>query len=316
MFLKIVPLFLLILTGSVNAACGLYADREEAIRVLNRYALYVAFPALIIAGLGDRSLAPPTGLGFYTVHVLSFVLVSGLAWGLGSFRRLSLDRGVLVLCTVFGNIAYLGIPVIERFLGGHAAGIAALSAAVHVALAMMFGPLLFLLGSRAAGATGTDAASAQSIGETLMAVLRQPLVWSPVLGLATRLVDGPVVAYWLDLTGVIGRSAGPVALFMLGIYLWEHRRALTGMDRSGVAIVALKLIVYPLVTVGVLWLTRDAFSLTTLERQVVVLMAGMPVAVTTFSITEEFGHGRRAAAAAILVSTFLSAASLPWVATW
>lgn len=303
MFLKIIPLFLLIMTGSVSGAMGLFPDRENAIAILNRYALYVAFPALIIAGLGNPALRPPDGIGFYLVHLLGFLVICLTAWLTGSLRAFASERGTIVLCTIFGNIAYFGIPFCERLLGDEAAGIASLSAAIHVAMAMLLGPFLFL--------TGNKAGSEKQPSNPLWTVLKQPLVWSPILGLATRFMRGPLAEYWLDLTGTIAKSAGPVALFMLGLYVWHRRRAILSFDRYAALILVLKLLVYP----AVLWLfvlvLRDAFPLEPLEAKVAILMAGMPVAVTTFSIAEEFRHGRETTAGAILVSTLISILTLP-----
>jgi predicted permease len=305
MFFKILPLLLLIATGTLAGAVGLFGDRQRAITVLNRYALYIAFPALIVAGLGDPSLQPPDGIGFYLVHILGFIVVTGVAWVTGSLGALRGQRGTIVLCTIFGNIAYFGIPFCQRFLGDAAAGMASLSAAIHVAMAMLLGPLLFLLGNKK---------SARQSQNPVLAVLKQPLVWSPVVGLATRFLDGPVQQYWLDLTDTIGGSAGPVALFMLGLYLWHNRRAVFGFDRHSMAILILKLAVYPLVVWGLVLGLQSTVELGSIEAQVAILMAGMPVAVTTFSISEEFQHGQKTTAGVILVTTVVSIFTLPLIA--
>lgn len=306
MFLKVIPLFLLIMTGSVSGALGLFSDREKAIAILNRYALYIAFPALIIAGLGNPALRPPDGIGFYLIHVLAFAVICVVAWLAGTLRAFASERGTVVLCTIFGNIAYFGIPFCERLLGDEAAGIASLSAAIHVAMAMLLGPFLFLAGNKAV--------RGEPARNPLVSVIKQPLVWSPLIGLATRFLSGPVGEYWLDLTRTIGASAGPVALFMLGLYVWHRRRAVLSFNRNGALILALKLLVYP----AVVWLLvlglRGVFPMEPLEAKVAILMAGMPVAVTTFSITEEFRHGRETAAGAILVSTLISILTLPLIA--
>jgi len=49
---------------------------------------------------------------------------------------------------------------------------------------------------------------------------------------------------------------------------------------------------------------------------VLILQGGMPVAVTTFSLAEEYRTGRELLACAVVVSTVLSLVSLPLLAAW
>jgi predicted permease len=292
--------------GFSAGALRWFPSPPAAIAALNRFALMLAFPALIVSGLASDSLALPAGPGFYLVHGLA---ASGQVLAALALTRvheaLRRGRGAIAMAALFGNIAYLGIPFATAVLGPRASGLASLAAALHIVIAMTIGPLLLLRHS---------GAGPRPLGSILATVARQPLVWAPLVGLALRAAPLAPRSLLVDLITPLGASAGPVALFMLGLYLHANRGRLRRVGAEVAATCLLKLLVYPalaLVSAAVL----AAFApLLPLERQVVVLVAAMPVAITTFSLAEEFGTGREVVASSIVASTLLALVTLPVLA--
>ena len=73
---------------------------------------------------------------------------------------------------------------------------------------------------------------------------------------------------------------------------------------------ALKLLVYPAVALAVTLALDPLLDFRPLEARVFLLICAMPVAITTFSLAEEFDAGREVLATSIVLSTLVSLATL------
>ncbi|MFT7519254.1 MAG: putative permease, partial [Kiritimatiellia bacterium] len=201
------------LLGAVTAATGLLGEARQAVRVLNVYVLYVAFPALIVAGLVDNAFELPTSVGFWLAVPLGQVVMVSLVAGLRWLPGLRDQGGTLALVGLFGNYAYLGLPLVIGLYGEHVRGVAALLVSLHVVISVSLGPALL---ARWSG-TGSSAR------EVLLGVLRLPLFWAPMVGLALRFAPTPARDLASAIVEPLGASAAPVALYLLGVYLFAER---------------------------------------------------------------------------------------------
>ena len=287
----------------VGALCGglrLFPKPDLAVAQLNRFALYVAFPALVYGGLADARFALPSAWLFWALVPATLLLALAL---LRTFGRP--HAGSLALVVAFGNVAYIGLPVVQQLLGDAATGVGALAVAIHVTLAMVFGPALLL---RWSGGDGSAPPSA---------VLRQPLLWAPLAGLLARQLPGDARRLLGAVADPLGDAAAPVARFLLGLYLHTHRAVLRRIDRAALGHVAAKLLLLPALTFAGVAGGLHAGLLPLREAQVLLLLAAMPTAITTFAIAERFGVGVNRVTQAIVASTLASALSLPataWLA--
>jgi len=283
--------------GALVAWRGLFPDPEAALDVLNRYALYVAFPLLVILGLTGESFSAPTNVGFWVATPLSFALTLALVWLTSRTRPVA---GTVALTAVFGNTAYLGLPVLVQILGDEIVGLASLGVSFFVFFSLVSGPALLIRWSDGEGAAQ---------GSVVRKLVRQPLLWAPLLGGASRLLPAEGLAGLRPVLGPVGHSAAPVALFMLGMYLYLHRQAVRQITPTLMAHVGFKMGVLPVVMGAVghlLGLPHDQWV-------VLTVLAAMPVAITTFSIAREFDVGQERVAQAIVASTLLSVATIPWM---
>lgn len=278
---------------------------------LHIYAFYVAFPALIASGLLSAKVGLPKQWAFYLLWPMALALV------LAVVRRAAPrgNRGELALVVCFGNVAYLGLPIVMGLSPERLHGVIALAVSVHVVFAVGLGPLMLARWAPSETSQEPGQRRAQERAR-VRAILRQPLLWAPVVGLLCRALPEQWGAGVLKLSAPIAGSAAPVALFMLGLYLFEARASLR-VTRSAQALfwgVSLRLVVAPMV---VALLGLAAVQLGLLERELWrahVLLAAMPAAITTFSMAREQGHGQETVAATIMWSTLLGpAAILGWV---
>ena len=293
------PVFL----GALAGWGGLFADPDSAIGALNRYALYVAFPALIAAGLTGEAFTVPTDPGFWLIVPVAMGLTAGLAGAMGRLPGLRGRAGTLALVGIFGNVAYVGLPLCEQVLGPSIVGLASLAVSIFVVCSLLLGPTLLLAWSPGAVADRSPLAS----------VIRQPLLWSPLLGLVLRWT--PWMAGAHDLLTPVGRSAAPVALFLLGLYLYANR-SVARPSLAGVAHVGLKLAVFPGILALLCWVALDHGLLKMQAAQVFLLLAATPTAIATFALSVEFDSGQEDVAQGIVLSTLVSALTLPLITGW
>lgn len=304
-------LVLPVLIGGLLGAVGLFRDPDAAVDVLNRFALYVGFPLLIVVGMVDRGFTVPTELGFWIAIPAAAALCTLVLAVLGLVPALRDSRGALVLTTVWGNVAYVGLPVVEGVLGGEWLGLASLAVALHVLVSMILGPTLLLAWSPAAA----EVDPLTALRRAVVSVLRQPLAWSPVVGLLLRLLPAEALSPLVAVIKPVAGTAGPVALVLIGLFLHTHHRRLRP-DLSAVVHVLAKLVLLPLATLAVVVPLGLAGWVTPEQTRLLLLLAAMPTAISTFAIAVQFEVAVERVAVAVVASTVLAAGWVPLVVWW
>jgi malonate transporter and related proteins len=300
----VAPLILAVLAGASLGALKLFPAPDAAIATLNRFCLYLAFPALIFAGVYEADLAVAASPGFVAASVLPSLVLLGLVALLS--RGVEPDvRAALGIGSMLGNIAYLGIPISAALVGPQAVGLASVSAALHIVLTIPLGSWVLLRWGRPEHGAETKGGFA-SASKPLTAILRQPLVWSPILAVfAQLLLPLRVVAPVLPPAEWIGAAASPVALVMIGLYLHTNRRELVRLRWADAALIGAKLVVLPTLAFAAAWLGLRQGWLTGDAARVVVVQAAMPTAITAFALAEEYRVGRAPLVRAIVGGTLV-----------
>lgn len=218
-----------------------------------------------------------------------------MAAGFAVYRMLRpgipIDRpalGVMILSAAFGNVTYMGLPVINEMLGprfGYAAILYDLLATT---------PILLSLGIFIAARYGSG--EAVSFSNSVRRILRLPPLWAVAAGVAVKLGGVPVPAIVLETASLMGKAVIPVMIFTVGLAL-DFR----DLKRLPIALPALgiKLFLSPLIA----WWTGQRLGLTGETLRAVVIEGAMPVMVLSLVIADEFDLDVPLAAACIAVST-------------
>lgn len=290
--------------GVLAARAQVIKDVRSAIEALNAFALYFGFPALIVVGILDGGFTLPAELGFWLAVPMSqailILLVPLLAKIIGDSRQ----AGTLSLVGLFGNVAYLGMPLAIEVFGESTQGIIALIVSLHVTVSVSLGPLLLARWSKDA-----------KLAWTMKTVLKQPLFWAPLVGLVGRAFPDTARGVMLDAITPIGSAAAPVALFLLGLYLWDQRGSILAGERGVWVHVALRLLIAPAISTFVVLGLLASELIDPVHGSIIIVLSGMPAAITTFSIAHAAGHGTERVASTIARSTLLSLMTLPILAT-
>ncbi len=291
--LRLLQLAVPALLGAGCGALRLFPDPRAAVVVLNRYALYIGFPALVARGLLLPSAVIPDQPAFWLLWPVALTLML-----LGVPRA---TDSALGLGMTFGNVAYLGLPYVLAVMGEGMVGPAALAVAVHVTGAVTVGPALL---ARAAGAEG-------GVREIIRRVAVQPLFWAPAAGLAMRASSPDLRTMAADGLEPFAASAAVIALFLLGLHVFTERTRLASIGASVLGLVAARMLLAPALVLGLAWAAVSLGWLPAQLARVHVLLAAMPLAITTFSMAHDADVEADRVAGAVVVSSLLAALMLP-----
>jgi predicted permease len=288
-FWTVAPVFLLIVVGALARLLKLADD--SWVSVLNKYGLYIGFPALIFAALTKIEGSLFTNSVVYldnAILLTGILLVSYFVMKL--VTRDETLRNTYFICIWIGNVAYIGFPFLGSLVPG-SSGEVSIIVAIYLLILFTVG-LWFLERSRFKKARVRDLA---------MHMATSPLLLSVILGL---------IVVWLNLyvppvidqaVNMIAASASPVVLLALGIFIVDRLHWSKDIIHAAV-LAGFKLAVLPVLF---LFLVRDPIS---------IIEAGMPVAITTFALAEVYPMRKTVVVSAIIISTLISVITLPFIA--
>ncbi len=253
---------------------------------------------LIVSTAVDRTFAaiPATAALVTVVSGAACVALYRLVPGLRSVHGRSF--GVLVLAAAFGNVTYLGLPVINEMLGaewGYAAVLYDLLATT---------PILLTLGVFVAARFGSG--TSPTAAGSLKRVLSLPPRWGVAAGMAVKATGVPVPQVVLDAAALMGRAVIPVMIFTVGLAL--DFRELKRLPEA-VPALAIKMFVAPLLA---RW-AGSHMGLSGLALQAATIEASMPVMVLSLVIADELDLDVPLAAACIAVSTVALFFTMPFL---
>ena len=296
------PVFGIILAGFLAGRAGLLGrDSSEA---LNRYVYWVALPPVLFLGLARNPLDQVLNAPFIAAFLGSLGAVAVLG-ALAARVRGERAEGMVMLGlnAAFSNTGYLGIPLFLAAFGP--LGLAPAILATVLVSSVVIGAAIVLI--EAARSAGGGAAHAG--GRVLRSLGRNPLILAPLAGAAWSLSGLPLPRPLVTFGDLLGASAGPCALFAIGLFLaGQQLRAGLRADLGPVATaVALKLLVQP----ALAWvLATHAFPMHPYWAAACVLLAGLPTGALTFVVAQQYKAAVERTSTVILVSTVLSVPTL------
>jgi len=231
------------------------------------------------------SMSWETLCAFYLPLALVFCGARFLARGRGA-------GAATALAATYSNTVFMGVPVLVQVLGADCLQFAYPVIAFH----SLFCFTLYYLGD--------DEAPAGRLGAVLN-TLKNPIVAALLLGLALNLGQVALPAALMQVLDMLAAAALPCALLSLGASVASLKPGF-GM-RTG-AIVLAKLVVLPL---GVMTLAVYVFALPAAVATVLVVLASCPVGINAAFVINRSEGGAPIVNAAILLSSLLSAATVP-----
>lgn len=294
---QMVVLFSIILLGFLAMRAGFLPKNTN--QVLSSLVINVSNPCAVLASVlgGEKSLANGEVLLLTAVAAGLHGLL--ILWAMAVPRLLGApgeERQLYKFMTVFGNISFLGFPLLSALFGPQALFLAAIFVLVFQILCYTYGASLL----------SRDNAGFQ---------------WKRLL---TPMIVASTLAYILYLTGVrapepvynilhtAGSLTSPAAMLAIGCALAQQPlRRIFGQWRIYVFSL-LRLVAVPVAV----WAACFWWMPNELMLGVTVAVAAMPVATNTILMVSQYGGDEGLAASGVFVSTLLSMATLPLIMGW
>ncbi|MFB6141070.1 MAG: AEC family transporter [Halosimplex sp.] len=287
-FVRLAYLLALLGVGLVARRAGVLTERRTG--RLNDLAFYVALPALVFSSTYDRALGELVSPALVGGVLLVFATVAALAWLLHRRRASGGQRSVAVVQSYHSNLGFLGLPLVEATLGGAASGTAAvvLGIGILVQTPLTVGSLIAI--------NDADAA----VADEVRGVLTNPVLIALVVGLGFSTAGIGVPTAVATGLGAVSELALPVALLCVGASLQVADGSVDyGLTGS---VVAMKIGLMP----ALAWVVFTALAVDPTAAAAVVVMLGMPSAVSTYVYASELGGDSQLASLNVFATTLAS----------
>lgn len=290
----LIPFFALVLIGYASARGGLLS--AEGTKGLNAYIFFFALPALLFdktqGAPVDKLLAEKAYLLAYLIAALGVFAATWIGARL-IFKCGPGSAAVMGLGGVYGNIGFMGIPVMTAAVGDWVAVPMALIVLIDVAIMVPLATTIIDM-------TRPDE-TRRKLGPAVFAsVVKNPVVLATLAGLTVALVGLSLPSPVTTFTDLLGRSAGPAAMFTLGAVL-AGRPLAEGFSEAAFAS-AVKLGVFPLAVWGVM----GGMGIGADWRLAATLASAMPMATVLFVVAQQYDVMPQRASSAVLLSTVLA----------
>jgi malonate transporter and related proteins len=218
-------------------------------------------------------------------------------WFKASMREAALQG----TAAAYGNVGYMGLPLAVAFFGQQAA--------VPAALVFSFDcTVLFILTAVFAGLDQPGENRFQLIGKILKDVITHPFNLATLAGIVASALHWQPEAGLRTVVDMLMRSAGPVALFAMGVTV-----SLRGKPKLGAELAVLgtiKTLLHPLLAFTAVMLFVSAEKTWV---QVAVMMAALPTATNAFILARQYGAYIAGAGAAVITTTAVSVITIPTI---
>lgn len=289
-------LFIIMMTGYIGNKCKVLDD--EGNKKFSSLVVNITAPALILASSSDKNLAGSKADALFVLAVAAgmYIFLILVSFGVRFiFKIEKKDAGLYRFMTVFGNNAFMGIPVVETIFG-------------NVFYAALFNLpnniLIYSYGGYLLSGQDTQSGRRHSIQ---LKNFWNPGVVSAVVALLMFLADLRFPKPVTETLQCVGDITTPLSMIVIGSSLASLPLGETFRNVKVYLFSLFKLILLP----TVIWLIAKNFIEDFMVLGVLVIIAGMPCAAVTVMLCNEYGNDSEIAARYVFVSTVLSVITIP-----
>ena len=292
--MQMVELFLVIIVG--YAANKLHVMDGDFNKRLTNLVLTITTPCLVLSSVLSSEQTFSLGQigSSMGIAVLGYVLSVTIALLVTWLMRTPREKvGVMRFMFIFGNVGFIGFPVIKTIFGSDAVFYAAI-------FNMPFNLLVYTVGAMMVAGKGDGM-------KLTWKDLCSPCVISSVLALVIALAQIRLPALVGDTVNLIGQVTTPAALLIIGSNLANlPLKGIFGGPRIWI-MSAVRLLGTPML----LWLLLRGWVTDPIILGVAVVIQGMPVATNCTMLALQYNGDAASAGQGTFVSTLLSIVTIP-----
>lgn len=291
----VAPLFSIIFLGYI--AGRLVKLPIDGLAWLNFFIIYIALPAMFFQYLSKIPLASFNALGFVGLTTLATALLFFTFFFIGLWRTgkkigISAIQG---FAAAYGNIGYMGPPLVIAAFGPAAIVPAALIFVFDNTMHFILAPSLMALRS------GRKTAPLKLLAGIVWNIFSHPFIIATIIGLAAAAIQFSPPAPVTRVLEMLAGAAAPCALFTMGV-----TAALRPLKRLPVELtwlVPAKLLLHPLLV----WALLSGFGpFDQLFVKTAIIIAALPAATNVFVLAQQYDVWQERASSAVIVSTTLA----------
>lgn len=299
------PIFALIFVGYLCGRIGLFS--REATDSLNRFAIYLALPALMFLAMSRITPDQVSQVGFALAFAGGIAITFALGFALARLRgRRVANASIEGLDAGYSNVGFMGIPLCLLVFGPSGLPAAVIATLFTACVLFLFAIVLIEADlHRGAGVWRT-------VRKVTLSLARNPLLLAPMAGLAVGMTGLSLPNAIERFFSLLGGAASPCALVCIGLFLAQESMVSDDALSIGV-LVGLKLLVQPAATAVLVFYVFDAPPL---WSKAAVLLSSLPIGSGPFTIAKLYGLEAGVTSGAILMSHLASVATVSILVAW
>lgn len=292
---QLIVLFLIILLGYLLYKTGIMTESFN--KQLTKLVLHVTMPALILDSVLDdaASLPPQTVAAAFAVAIVMYLLLPPVSHLITLILRAPAGQaGIYDFAGIYGNVGFMGFPLISAILGPDALLVTAIFNIVFNLSAYTIGVLII---SR--GASRREKLSPKK--------LLSPGILLSVLAIIVYLMHIRLPQTVCSAIGSIGSLTSPLAMMLIGATLATMPVKEMLNEKRTYVFLLLRQIILPLLC----WPLMKLLIHDTLLLTVSFIMLSVPVANTCVLFATNYDLDTKIAAKCVFVTTLLCVLTIP-----
>jgi predicted permease len=285
-------LYIIVAVGYICDKFKIYTE-ETARKTVNFLLYFVASCTLVNSFIKIEATPDTVGKFFTAFGVSAATHTIAILINILTFRNKQNEKNaVYKFASIYGNVAFMALPLAQAVLGDEGVLYCAGGAVV-------FNLFTFTHGVKLMGKEGTKLSTKK--------LLINPGVIAVVVGL-------PIFLTGVELPYLVTRPVEmladlntPVAMLVFGTYLSKTDLKSMLFDKKIYAVALMKLIVLPIICMGVYYLCGLKGTLLT----AVIITASVPSANNTFMFASVYGRDAATASKTVALVSFLSILTMP-----
>ena len=296
LFYRMIVLFIYILVGFITAKVKIVDD--DTVKKVNKVLLYIGQPAMIISSVLDSELNMVMSdvIELFCLAMIMQVILIGISYAATPlYVRNKSDRGLFKFMTSYGNVGFMGMPVLSALFG---------NGAVFMASICLVPFFIFVY------SIGVVQLKGRSKGEKMsFRFLLNPAFVSTAIAIVFFAANIKLPAVVMEASSGLAGILIPLSMVTIGANLGMSPLSDLVADWRMYALSFVKLILSPLVMFFLcrLFVSNEVFL------GVLVVSAAMPVAVLASMLSTEYGTDVRAASRGVFITTLLSLFTIPFM---
>ncbi len=286
-------------TGFGLGRTSIFGEGTGAARTMSAYGWNFAFPAILISLMATKKF--PSGsemilpaIYYIVLYLFYFICITIIAPLFGVVKR---ERPIYAFSYVFGNMVFIGIPIVSGVYGDEGLRLLMMIVSFH-SLTLL--PVTTWLTE---SYSNPDASGLSSLGSAIIESLKNPIIIALIIGLswsASELTMPIIIERFLALPAA---SAAPVGLFAIGLTLSRVKLKGSIFAPATIAAVTMKNIALPC---AMYFATKHLMGMSDLWVGTATLLACMPSGVIAYTMADKYDTSPTRAASTIMVSTITS----------